>query len=185
MPGRFRHATHILRVAGVFAAGFLFFLVARSFLVPADFGTLGFYRASAIDEIAARPLAYAGSRSCEGCHVGKYESEFGDPDHPPADPVKDNRHFVLRCETCHGPLAFHARAKEEKERLEREDKPTDAVVDRPVPAVASDKLCLGCHREITGRPEMQPQVVVGDHGDNDKCDSCHRPHRPRTDEDED
>lgn len=177
MRGRFRHAGHIMRVATVFLVGTVAFLIARWALIPADFGTLGFYRAGAIDEARARPIAYAGNASCVDCHLGKYENEFADPATPPADPVKDNRHSVLRCESCHGPLAGHAITQ--KKRDAGEDAP-----DTPVPQVAADKLCLGCHLEITARPEFQPQVLVGDHGDNDKCDSCHRAHRPRTDEDE-
>jgi hypothetical protein len=183
MPGRFRHATHIVRVASVFVGGFLVFVVVRQAFIPPDFGVLGFYRAGAIDEIAALPVAYAGSATCEACHVGKYESPLADPSVPVPDPVKDNRHFVLRCESCHGPLAFHAREKQEDEKREAEGKPDDGT-DQPVRLVASDNLCLGCHRQITGRPAMQPQVITGDHGANDKCEDCHRPHRPRTDEDE-
>jgi hypothetical protein len=183
MPDRFRHATHILRVAALFLVGVLVFIVARQVLIPPDFGVLGFYRAGAIDEIAALPLAYAGTTACEGCHVGKYESAFADPDVPVPDPLKDNRHYVLRCESCHGPLAVHAREKKEDEQREAEGKP-DVGEDTPVPLVASDTLCLGCHRQITGRPATQPQVVTGDHGGQDKCEDCHRPHRPRTDEDE-
>ena len=177
MRGRFRHATHLVRMASLFGVGFTAFLIARWALVPADFGTFGFYRAGAIEDARVRPIAYAGRASCESCHVGKYEHEFADPEHPPADLVKDNRHSVLRCESCHGPLAAHAIDQKKKEAGEE-------GADIPVALVAADKLCLGCHREITGRPEFQPQVLVGDHGDDDKCDSCHRPHRPRTDEDE-
>ena len=177
MRSRFPHATHIVRVAMLFLAGAVFFLVARWVLVPKDFGTYGFYRTGAIDDARLRPIAYAGRASCEGCHVGKYESETGDPDTPPPDPVKDNRHFVLRCESCHGALAFHSVDQKKKEE-------GGEGSERPVPLVSGDKLCLGCHRQILGRPDHQPQVVVGDHGDNDTCESCHRPHRPRTDEDE-
>jgi hypothetical protein len=184
MPSRFRHATHIVRVAAVFGVGFLLYLIVRQAFIPYDFGVYGFYRAGAFGEVAGLPLAFAGSASCEGCHVGKYESDFADPAAPPPDPVKDNRHSVLRCESCHGPLAFHAREKEADEKREAEGKPADDSPDRPVPTVSADKLCLGCHREVTGRPAMQPQVVAVDHGADDTCESCHRPHRPRTDEDE-
>ena len=183
MPSRFRHGNHIVRVAAVFLTGFIVFLIARQALIPPGFGVLGFYRAGAIDDVAALPLAYAGSASCVGCHVGKYESDSADPAVPLADPVKDNRHSVLRCESCHGALAFHARDKQEDEKREAEGKEDDTP-DKPVPTVSSDKLCLGCHRQITGRPGRQPQVVTGDHGGDDKCESCHRSHRPRTDEDE-
>jgi hypothetical protein len=178
MRSRFPHATHVVRVAAVFLAGIILFLIARSALVPEDFGVLGFYRAGAIDDVRAKPIGHAGTAACVGCHVGKYESEFGDPEHPPADLVADNRHSVLPCEGCHGPLAFHAA----DQKLKEEKK--DGGTGRPVPEVAGDKLCLGCHRQITGRPATQPQVIPVDHGAKDACISCHRPHRPRTDEDE-
>lgn len=184
MRDRFQHATHIVRVAAVFALGILAFLIVRWAVIPADFGTLGFYRAGAIDDARTRPIAYAGTPSCVECHVGKYESEYADPAAPPADLVKDNRHSVLRCEACHGPLAFHAIDQTQKEQAKKAGREEGEGSGRPVPLVESDKLCLGCHLQLPGRPERHPQVLVGDHGGNDKCQSCHRPHRPRTDEDE-
>lgn len=172
---RNRHATHIFRVALLFLAGATIFLIARRALIPADFGTLGFYRAGALDDAKARKIAYAGSKACNECHEGIYTPDVDDTlppkvikaalDLAAADPQKDNKHSVLRCEACHGPLAFHI-----------DD------LDKAVLKVGADKLCLGCHRQITGRPASQPQVLPGDHGDNDPCVSCHRPHRPRTDE---
>ena len=53
MRGRFRHATHIVRMAIVFLVGVAAFLIARWAAIPADFGTLGFYRAGAIDDVRA------------------------------------------------------------------------------------------------------------------------------------
>lgn len=177
MRGRFRHAEHVLRVAALFAFGFIAFAVVRSFLVPSDFGVLGFYRAGALDDIKARPIAYTGRAACEECHAGIYDPA---DDAPPPEggerilatgwPVEkeaDNKHYILSCDSCHGPLAAHAEDPE-----------------KPVPEVGKDKLCLTCHLEVTGRPKEQPQVLPGDHGENDPCVSCHRPHRPRTDEDE-
>jgi len=178
MGSRFPHAAHVIRVALVFLAGVLVFFIARWALVPRDFGTLGFYRAGAIGDVNGRPIAHAGTAACVACHVGKYESDSGDPDHPPADLVADNRHSVLSCEGCHGPLAFHAA----DQKLKEEKK--DGGTGRPVPPIGSDRLCLGCHRQITGRPLAQPQVIPLEHGGGDTCESCHRPHRPRTDEDE-
>lgn len=184
MRGRFGHASHILRMAALFLAGFVAFLIARAVLVPADFNTLGFYRAGAIDDVRARPIAYAGRSACEGCHAGIYWSTADDAkETAEANPKKDNRHSVLRCETCHGPLNAHRLEKEAKDKAEAAGKEFTGK-EVPVPHVAGDKLCLGCHRQITGRPEMQPQIVPVDHGGQDKCESCHRPHRPRTDEDE-
>jgi hypothetical protein len=171
MRGRFGHAGHVVRVALVFAVGALAFLIVRHALVPSDFGKYGFYRAGALDDARARPIKYAGSKACDECHAGTYEPDDdakpakAKADLDPVDLLTDNKHRQLRCEACHGPLAAHI-----------DD------LDKPVAKVANDKLCLGCHREITGRPKSQPQVVFGDHGDKDPCVSCHRPHRPRTDE---
>jgi hypothetical protein len=178
MGNRFPHATHVIRVALLFLTGALVFLVARWALVPSDFGTLGFYRAGAINDAKAWPIAHAGTAACVSCHVGKYDSDDFDPDHPPQDLVADNRHSVLSCESCHGPLAFHAA----DQKLKEQEK--EGGTGRPVPTVTSDRLCLGCHRQIAGRPPAQPQVILADHGGGDTCESCHRPHRPRTDEDE-
>ena len=171
---RARHSTHVVRVALLFLAGMTVFLIARRAFVPPDFGTLGFFRAGTLDDVRARKIAYAGAKACDECHAGTY-----DPDEAPsakpskktaellaaADPAKGNKHSVLRCETCHGAMVFHI-----------------SDLDKAIPKVGGDKLCLSCHRQITGRPKTQPQVVAGDHGGTDSCISCHRPHRPRTDE---
>lgn len=178
MPDRFRHAGHVLRVAALFATGTVAFFIVRAWLVPSDFGKYGFYRAGALNDVKARPVAYAGTAACEECHAGTYDP----PDDAkkdedtivqtagltwPVDKHIDNKHAILRCEACHGPLAPHA------------DDP-----EKPVPKVGKDHLCMTCHKEVAGRPSAQPQVVAGDHGDNDPCVSCHKPHRPRTDEDQ-
>src|SRR5262245_38330521 len=55
-----KDAEHLFRLAALFAAGLFVFGIARAELVPASFGTLGHYRANAIDDIRARPVAYAG-----------------------------------------------------------------------------------------------------------------------------
>jgi hypothetical protein len=170
---RFRHAQHALRVVVLLALGLVAFLVLRWALIPSDFGVYGFYRAGALNDIKARPIAYAGRAACEECHAGTYEP----PDDSqtakaakavkavPVDLATDNKHSVLRCEACHGPLAVHVEDPE-----------------KPVAKVGVDHLCLGCHLQLTGRPESQPQVLPGDHGDNDPCISCHKPHRPKTDD---
>lgn len=64
----FKDAGHLFRLAAVFLAGFIVFLVVRSFLVPRSFGRYGHYRADAIAETAALPISYAGHQVCEGCH---------------------------------------------------------------------------------------------------------------------
>ena len=44
----FGHKEHLLRVAGLFVAGVLAFLVLQAFLVPRGFGVYGHYRAGAL-----------------------------------------------------------------------------------------------------------------------------------------
>lgn len=172
MRDRFRHAGHVLRMGAVFALGIVALLVARWMLTPADFGKYGFYRPGALDDIKARPISYAGRVACEECHAGTYEPSdevLARAKKAPAGEEVNlaNKHDVQSCESCHGPLAAHA------------DDPEKAV-----PKVGTDKLCMTCHAEVPGRPASHPQVLAGDHGDNDPCVSCHKPHRPRTDEDE-
>src|SRR5690348_13362579 len=96
MPGPFGHYGHVVRVAVLFAAALLSFLFIRSWLVPPDFGRLGFYRAGALDDIAARPVAFAGEATCAACHAKIFEERQG------------TRHASLRCEACHGPSDAHA-----------------------------------------------------------------------------
>lgn len=181
MRGRFQHAGHVVRVAAVFATLFVAFLILRAWLVPSDFGVYGFYRAGALDDARKPPVKYGGQTACEECHAGTYAP----PDDLkaaadrldaatvakagwPAAKDADNKHALVRCESCHGPLAFHV------------DDP-----EKPLTKVGKDMLCMTCHKEVAGRPIAQPQVVAGDHGDNDPCVSCHKPHRPRTDDDQD
>lgn len=166
MRDRFRHSQHVLRAGVVLLFGFVAFLALRWLALPSDFGVYGFYRAGALDDVKAHPIAYAGRAACEQCHGGTYDLPgAGTGAVPPeADPVKDNRHFAIRCEACHGPLASHV-----------------GDPSLPVDAVGGDQLCLGCHAQLAGRPSTQPQIVAADHSGTDPCVSCHRPHRPRPD----
>ena len=63
-----KDAGHLLRLASVFLAGIILFLLVRGFLVPRSFGQYGHYRGNAIAEIAAHPVAFAGHQTCETCH---------------------------------------------------------------------------------------------------------------------
>ena len=56
----FKDAGHLFRFAGLFVLAFLVFLVVRHYVVPKSFGQYGHYRGAAIDEIAARPVKFAG-----------------------------------------------------------------------------------------------------------------------------
>jgi Cytochrome c7 and related cytochrome c len=146
----FRDAGHLFRLAGVFAAGVLLFLVVRSFLVPKSFGQYGHYRGNALSEIAARPINFAGHETCETCHADVLAKK------------KDGKHAHVNCEACHGPLATHA------------DDPTSVAPAKLDTAV----LCVRCHEANAAKPKAFPQVVSADHSNGLPCDTCHQPHSP-------
>ncbi|HWU38834.1 MAG TPA: cytochrome c3 family protein, partial [Candidatus Acidoferrum sp.] len=125
----FKDAGHLFRLAAVFLAGIVIFLVIRGFLVPKSFGEYGHYRGSALEDVAARPIHYAGHSTCETCHSDVLDKK------------KDGRHAHVNCEACHGPLAKHA------------DDPGEvqpAKLDTLV-------LCARCHEANAAKPKAFPQ----------------------------
>jgi predicted CXXCH cytochrome family protein len=148
---RFRDVEHLFRLAAIFLAGLVVFLIARAILVPADFGVLGHYRAGAVDDEAARPIVHAGQQACASCH---------------ADIVNlraEARHASIACESCHGPLNAHAAAPD--------------TLKPQLPEMAS--LCIRCHAARTGKPKQYPTVVVADHAGGESCATCHTSHNPK------
>jgi hypothetical protein len=146
----FRDAGHLFRLAGVFLAGILLFLILRSFMVPKSFGQYGHYRGNALSEIAARPINFAGHETCETCHVDVLDKK------------KDGKHAHVNCEACHGPLAKHA------------DDPASVTPAKLDTAI----LCVRCHEANAAKPKAFPQVVSADHSNGLPCDTCHQPHSP-------
>lgn len=148
--GRFGHGGHLVRVAALFAAGIGSFFALRAVFVPAGFGVYGHYRAGAIDDSRARPIAFAGRAACVECHSDVPEAARGGP------------HAAIRCEACHGPLAGHA------------SDPTATSAVRPDPGV----LCARCHAANVARPARFPQVEVAEHAGGEACTACHPAHNP-------
>jgi len=146
----FKDAGHLFRLAAVFVAGLLIFLVIRGFLVPKSFGQFGHYRANAVTEIAARPIKFAGHESCEGCHADVLDKK------------KNGKHAGANCEACHGPQAQHA------------DDPTAVKPDKLDTAV----LCARCHEANAAKPRNFPQLDTEEHSTGLPCDTCHQPHSP-------
>ena len=146
----FKDANHLLRLAAVFAAGFLMFIVLRGFLVPKSFGQYGHFRGDALAEIKSQPLHYAGHGTCETCHSDVLEQK-----------VK-GKHVRVNCEACHGPLAKHA------------DDPGGTTPEK----LDTAKLCVRCHEANTAKPKWFPQVVSADHSAGLACSECHKPHDP-------
>lgn len=147
---KFKDAGHLFRLAGVFLAGILVFILARGFLVPKSFGQYGHYRGNALAEIKSLPVSYAGHDTCEACHSDVQEKKA------------KSKHARVNCESCHGPQAKHA------------DDPTALKPAKLDTAV----LCVRCHEANTAKPKWMPQVVSADHAGGIACDTCHQPHSP-------
>jgi predicted CXXCH cytochrome family protein len=145
------HRGHLVRVAGLYAAGTAAFFVLRALFVPAGFGLYGHYRAGAIDDNRARAIAFAGRAACVECHSDVPEAAKGGP------------HQAIGCEACHGPLAGHAADPVEKKAV------------RPDPKV----LCARCHAASVARPARFPQVDVAEHAGGEACTTCHAAHNPK------
>ena len=145
-----RSYEHLLRLAGLFAAGVLAFLTLRALLVPADYGVLGPYRAGALAQAQARPIVFAGQAACADCHTDVAELR------------KTNAHAQVSCESCHGALGRHAQD------------PSNAAV-KPDPR----RTCAICHTPNPAKPPAMKTVDFADHAGEDACTSCHQPHAPR------
>lgn len=146
----FKDAGHLFRFAGLFVAAFLVFLVVRGYVVPKSFGKYGHYRAAAIDEIAARPVKFAGHQTCEECHTDVAATH------------SKGMHAHVNCEACHGPLANHA------------NDPASVTPVLPDTAV----LCARCHTTSAAKPKNFPQVDPVEHSGGVPCQTCHNPHSP-------
>ena len=150
MGGLFGHKGHLVRVAALFAAGVLAFLALQALLVPKGFGAYGHYRAGALEDNRARPLAYAGRGACVECHSDVWEV------------LQRGKHGHVRCEACHGPLGKHA------------EDPSAGKAVKP----DSKQLCARCHAESVARPEKFPQIDVAGHAGGESCTTCHKAHDP-------
>ena len=150
MKGRIADLEHFIRAAVLLLCLLAVFLVVRGFLVPKGFGLYGHYRAGALADIAARPLAFAGRAACADCHSDVVDARKG------------SKHERIGCEACHGALAAHA---------------ADPSSAQPV-LPDTTKICLVCHAHSVTRPVSFPQVDPQEHSQGQPCTSCHRPHHP-------
>ena len=150
MRDLFRDKEHLVRMAGLFAAGGVIFVIMRILLVPADFGQFGHFRAGALDDNRLPQLRYAGRAACGECHDDVVEERSG------------SAHAGIGCEACHGLLAVHA------------EDPGAMQPELPSP----DLLCVNCHRLNVARPEWFPTIDPDEHAEGESCDECHMPHHP-------
>src|SRR5579872_1537843 len=150
----FKDTEHLIRLAVVMIIALAVFGVVRAAVVPKSFGQYGHYRADAIADIAARPIAHAGHEVCEGCHTDVVEVK------------KLGKHVVVPCEACHGAQANHA---------------DDPATIKP-PKTDTAVVCSRCHEANSAKPKAFPQVVTAEHSGGLACDTCHQPHRPKIEE---
>ena len=141
---------HLLRLAALFAVGVALFVGLRWLLVPADYGLIGPYRASALTQNQATPIRFAGQVACVECHTDVAETR------------KANAHARIGCESCHGALAAHA------------GDPSVAA-SRPDPRTT----CAICHVPDAAKPSAFKTVNASEHAGTESCVSCHPPHAPR------
>ena len=146
----FRGKEHLVRMAALFAAGVLVFVIARAVFVPKGFGLYGHYRAGALADNRSRPVSYAGRAACGDCHTDK------------RDELAKGKHAGIGCETCHGPLARHA------------DDPSALKPVKPEPKT----LCVRCHLANVAKPAKFPQIDPKSHMDGGDCHACHASHAP-------
>jgi hypothetical protein len=149
----FKDAGHLFRFLGLFVVAFLVFLVVRGYVVPKSFGKYGHYRADAITEIAAHPVAFAGHQTCEACHTDVQDTK------------SKGKHAGVNCEACHGALANHA---------------ADPASVTP-PKLDTAVLCVRCHAASAAKPKNFPQVDPAAHSSGVSCETCHQPHSPAID----
>ena len=145
-----RDREHLLRMLALLLAGFALFAGVRAVLVPRDYGRLGPFRASALDEIAAQPVSFAGHEACEECHSDVVDVRAG------------SKHEQLHCEVCHGPAAAHA---------------ADPAAAKPLRPEGRE-LCLNCHSINKARPAAFPQIDPVEHAGDSACTACHPHHHP-------
>lgn len=147
----FKDFEHLVRMAGVLAAGTVLFLLVRHAIVPKSFGQYGHYRAAALEEIRSRPISFAGRETCEACH-----DEVAKTKHA-------GKHAGVGCEACHGPSFKHT------------EDPSGVPAMKPDPRT----LCVRCHEAGPAKPKTFPQIVSKEHAGDTSCIECHQPHSPK------
>ena len=147
---------HVLRPLYVVLAVAGTIFIARTFVVPKDFGAhesgymYGWYRKGNEEEWKAFKIKFQGREYCQSCHDGQEKQVLASP------------HKSIQCENCHGPAVEHPAS------------PAKLLMDR------SRELCLRCHTYLA-YPTSQRSELKGidpeQHNPGEECASCHNPHQ--------
>ena len=168
---------HFYRLAIVFFVFILVFLVVRQIATPAswNYDLTNWYRLDALEELKQQPVVFGDNPSCVSCHEWSVET------------VMEDKHAGLSCESCHGPLANHARG---------EEKIADAVLAYGMPGHLEGKTnpviwqCQNCHEATINKPKTVPQYTAsgkfkthikfeaGGYRPGTDCLKCHGAHEP-------
>ena len=147
---------HVLRPLYVVLAFVVVILIARTVVVPKDFGIhergymYGWYRKANEEEWKAFKVKYQGKESCEGCHSEQNQQ------------VRSFRHNIIECENCHGP------------GIEHPSEPQKLMIDR------SRGLCLRCHTFLPYPTSKRTEIRGIDpdvHNPDLDCVGCHDAHK--------
>jgi len=147
---------HVLRPLCVILAVAGLILIARTLVVPRDFGIhergymYGWYRMGNVEEWKAVKVKYQGKEYCKDCHADQEQQVLSSP------------HKIIECENCHGPVLDHPA------------EPIKLTVDR------KRDLCLRCHT-LLRYPTSQRSKIIGidpdQHNPGLECAGCHNPHK--------
>ena len=140
----------VKRLAVVIAVIGVGVLVTRFYAIPRSLVSNELHRSSTVQRELAKPVKFAGSEICQGCHE--------------AEAIKKNKSFHrnLSCEGCHGPATQHTE---------------DPMAVKP-PAPRDRKFCPVCHAYDASRPTGFPQINPTVHNPLKPCITCHNPHDP-------
>lgn len=151
---------YAIRLAFIFVTAIVLFFAGLQLFVPAGSKATGSYDAKSLQYIAAAPVKYNGSTSCNNCHSAIFEKWQSGAHGARAE--KSN------CEVCHGPGGTHPKGQE----LKKVRGDGDLV-----------QLCLVCHRQMqarktTGQPQIDPYQHPVPTEAIKVCVNCHDPHAP-------
>ncbi len=152
---------HVLRPLMVFLGIVILILVARTVLVPKDFGVgergymYGWHRKGNEEEWKNNivKVKYQGKEYCKDCHDKNYAS------------INKTPHKIIPCEDCHGPAI---------------DQPSET---RPKLDIdKSREQCYRCHVKLpyptSDRAKIKGFLDPEQHNPGIECVTCHNPHNP-------